>query len=35
MAGKKIVIKKPLINSEVPAAQGCAAKIDGYKPLIL
>ena len=26
---------EPLIESEVPAAQGCAAKIDGYKPLIL
>ena len=30
-----MIAKEPLIESEVPAAQGCAAKIDGYKPLIL
>jgi hypothetical protein len=27
--------REPLINSEVPAAQGSAAKINGYNPLIL
>jgi hypothetical protein len=26
---------EPLVNSEVPAAQGCATKIDVDKPLIL
>jgi hypothetical protein len=29
-----VVFSEPLINSEVSAAQGCVAKIDGYKPLV-
>jgi hypothetical protein len=32
---EQVIFREPLINSEVSAVQGCAAKIDGWKPLIL
>ena len=31
--GNQEIVREPLIKSEVPAAQGCAAILNGYKPL--